>query len=77
MKSDGLMSFEKALFFRFTKNVMVTELEYEKNKSISKVNYIVEPYLGISHLDDFCERASFATIAKKNIDILKTGGRKH
>ncbi len=46
-----------------------TEYEINRNKTISKVRYIVEQYFGLSHLYDNGKRARFTTIAKNNIDI--------
>jgi IS5 family transposase len=46
----------------------LTELEIERNKSISKVRYIVEQYFGISHLNDNAKRARFTDIVKNNFD---------
>ena len=47
----------------------LTEFETDRNKSISKVRYIVEQYFGISHLHDRGKRARFTSIAKNNIDL--------
>jgi IS5 family transposase len=46
----------------------LTEIEIERNKSISKVRYIVEQYFGISHLYDQAKRARFTSIAKNKFD---------
>jgi len=46
----------------------LTEAEIERNKSISKVHYIVEQYFGISHLHDESKRARFTTTAKNKFD---------
>ena len=46
----------------------LTETEIERNKSISKVRYIVEQYFGISHLYDQAKRARFTSIAKNKFD---------
>lgn len=46
----------------------LTEREIERNKTISKVRYIVEQYFGISHLHDQAKRARFTTILKNNLD---------
>jgi IS5 family transposase len=46
----------------------LTDLEIERNKSISKVRYIVEQYFGISHLKDNAKRARFPQIEKNRFD---------
>jgi len=46
----------------------LTELEIERNKSISKHRYTVEQYFGISHLHDGAKRARFTDIMKNKID---------
>ena len=45
-----------------------TEIEIERNKSISNVRYIVEQYFGISHLHDEAKGARFTTTAKNYFD---------
>ena len=47
----------------------LTEYEIERNKSISKVRYIVEQYFGISHLHDEAKKARFTTTAKNKFDV--------
>jgi len=47
----------------------LTETEIERNKSISRVRYIVEQYFGISHLHDEAKRARFTTTAKNKFDV--------
>jgi hypothetical protein len=42
----------------------LNELEILRNKAISKVLYIIEQYLGISHLHGRAKRARFTTIIK-------------
>ena len=46
----------------------LTEYEINRNKSISKVRYIVEQYFGISHLHDGAKRARFTDISKNKFD---------
>ncbi|GAF84065.1 unnamed protein product [marine sediment metagenome] len=46
----------------------LTEIEIERNKSISKVRYIVEQYFGISHLHDQAKRARFTSTAINKFD---------
>ena len=45
-----------------------TDLEVERNKSLSKVRYIVEQYFGISHLKDNAKQARFPQIEKNRFD---------
>ena len=55
------------------KVIQVTELfEYEvaRNKSISKVRYIVEQYFGLSHLHNNAFRARFPRLIKNATDAL-------
>ena len=46
----------------------LTDYEIDRNKSISKVRYIVEQYFGISHLHDGAKRARFTDITKNKFD---------
>ena len=46
----------------------LTDYEINRNKSISKVRYIVEQYFGISHLHDGAKRARFTDITKNKFD---------
>ncbi len=46
----------------------LTHYETKRNKSLSKVRYIVEQYFGLSHLHDQAYRARFVTIAKNIFD---------
>ncbi len=46
----------------------LTDFEVERNKSISKVRYIVEQYFGLSHLHGGAKRARFTSLAKNNFD---------
>ena len=59
--ADGIMR-------KDTKTAKLTDYEIERNKSISKLRYIVEQYFGISHLHDGAKRARFTTIAKNKMD---------
>jgi len=47
----------------------LTEYEIQRNKSISKLRYIVEQYFGISHLHDEAKRARFTDITKNKFDL--------
>lgn len=51
-------------------NAKLTELEIQRNKTISKFRYIVEQYFGISHLHDNGDRARFTQIMKNQIDLM-------
>ena len=46
----------------------LTAYEISRNKSISKVRYIVEQYFGISHLHDGAKTARFTDITKNKFD---------
>lgn len=52
-----------------SKTAKLTQHEIDRNKSISKVRYIVEQYFGLSHLYDDGQKARFTTIDKNHIDI--------
>ena len=60
---DGIMRKDE-------KNAKLTQLEIERNKSISKLRYIVEQYFGISHKYDNGNQARFPEIMKNIIDIM-------
>lgn len=51
-------------------NASLTDFEIERNKSISKVRYIVEQYFGISSLHDTAGRARFPDMMKNTIDAM-------
>jgi hypothetical protein len=51
-------------------NAKLTEIEIQRNKTISKFRYIVEQYFGISHLHDNGDRARFTQIMKNQIDLM-------
>jgi IS5 family transposase len=51
-------------------NAKLTELEIQRNKTISKFRYIVEQYFGISHLHDNGGRARFTQVMKNQIDLM-------
>ena len=61
--ADGIM--RKAV-----KGAELTEYEKERNKSISKVRYIVEQYFGISHLHNNASQARFTRLIKNSIDAM-------
>jgi len=47
----------------------LSDSEILRNKAISKIRYVVEQYLGISHLHGRANRARFTTIIKNQFDI--------
>jgi len=51
-------------------NAKLTDLEIERNKSISKYRYIVEQYFGISHLHDKGNKARFPKMITNIFDIM-------
>jgi len=51
-------------------NATLTDIEIERNKSISKKRYIVEQYFGISCLHDGAGRARFPKMIKNTIDAM-------
>lgn len=60
---DGIMR-------KNTTKTTLTEFEIDRNKSISKLRYIVEQYFGISSLHDGAGRARFPQIMKNTIDVM-------
>ena len=46
----------------------LTSVEISRNKVISKIRYIVEQYLGISHLHGRANRARFTSIIKNKFE---------
>ena len=61
--ADGIMR-------KAAKGMELTPYEKDRNKSISKVRYIVEQYFGISHLCNNAFRARFTRLIKNAIDAL-------
>jgi len=51
-------------------NAKLTDLEIERNKSISKYRYIVEQYFGISHLHNKGNIARFPKMITNIFDIM-------
>jgi transposase, IS5 family len=51
-------------------NAILTDTEIERNKSISKVRYMIEQYFGITHKYHGAGKARFTTIVKENWDHL-------
>jgi len=66
----ALNKFEDGIMRKATTGTELTEYEKERNKSISKVRYIVEQYFGISHLHNNAFRARFPRLIKNAIDAL-------
>lgn len=60
---DGIMR-------KDTPAAKITEIEIERNKSISKKRYIVEQYFGLSHLHYGAYRARFTNILKNTWDAM-------
>jgi transposase, IS5 family len=61
--ADGIMA-------KAVRGTELTPFEKERNKTISKVRYIVEQYFGISHLHNKAFRARFTRLVKNAIDAL-------
>ena len=66
----ALNKFEDGIMRKATKGTELTEYEIARNKSISKVRYIVEQYFGISHLHNNAFRARFPRLIKNAIDAM-------
>jgi IS5 family transposase len=66
----ALNKFEDGIMRKATTGTELTEYEIARNKSISKVRYIVEQYFGISHLHNNAFRARFPRLIKNAIDAL-------
>ena len=66
----ALNKFEDGIMRKATTGTELTEYEKERNKSISKVRYIVEQYFGISHLHNNAFRARFPRLIKNSIDAM-------
>jgi len=61
--ADGIMR-------KATKGTELTEYEIERNKTISKVRYVVEQYFGLSHLHNNAFRARFPRLINNAMDVL-------
>jgi len=66
----ALNKFEDGIMRKATTGTELTEYEIARNKSISKVRYIVEQYFGISHLHNNAFRARFPRLIKNAIDAM-------
>jgi len=66
----ALNKFEDGIMRKATTGTELPEYEKERNKSISKVRYIVEQYFGISHLHNNAFRARFSRLIKNAIDAM-------
>jgi IS5 family transposase len=61
--ADGIMT-------KAVRGTKLTQYEIDRNKTISKVRYIVEQYFGISHLHNDAFRARFTRMIRNAIDAL-------
>ena len=61
--NDGIMRKDQI-------NAKLTDLEIQRNKTISKFRYIVEQYFGISHMHDNGDKARFPQLVKNTIDLM-------
>lgn len=59
--ADGIMRKDE-------QNAVLTELEIERNKMISKVRYKIEQYFGVTALPQGVGRARFTTLVKEGWD---------
>ncbi len=64
--ADGIMRKDE-------RNAMLTEMEIERNKMISKVRYKIEQYFGVTALHQGAGQARFTTLAKEGCDRLCHG----
>ena len=64
----ALNKIEDGIMRKNSTTAKLTDYETKRNKSLSKVRYIVEQYFGLSHLQDQAYRARFVTIAKNIFD---------
>jgi len=61
--ADGIMR-------KGERNAILTEMEIDRNKIISKVRYKIEQYFGVTALHQGAGRARFSTLAKEGWDQL-------
>jgi IS5 family transposase len=66
----SMNNIEDGIMRKATTGTELTEYEKERNKSISKVRYIVEQYFGLSHLYNKAYRARFPKLIKNALDAL-------
>jgi len=66
----SLNNIEDGIMRKATAGTELTPYEKDRNKSISKVRYIVEQYFGLTHLHNNAFRARFTRIFKNLIDAL-------
>jgi len=64
----ALNQIEDGIMRKNSTTAKLTGSEILRNKAISKIRYIVEQYVGISHLHDRANRARFTTIIKNKFD---------
>ena len=66
----ALNKIEDGIMRKATAGTELTTYEKERNKTISKVRYIVEQYFGLSHLYNKAYRARFPQLIKNALDAL-------
>jgi len=59
---------EDGIMRKATRGAALTPYEKERNKTISKIRYVVEQYFGISHLHHHAHRARFTKMIINGID---------
>ncbi len=64
----ALNSIEDGIMRKNSTTAKLTDYERNRNKSLSKVRYIVEQYFGLSHMHDGAKRARFTNIVKNKFD---------
>jgi IS5 family transposase len=66
----SLNKIEDGIMHKTTTGTELTEYETERNKTISKVRYIVEQYFGLSHLHNKAYMARFPKLIKNAFDAI-------
>lgn len=64
----NMNNIEDGIMRKATRGTELTRYEKERNKTISKIRYIVEQYFGISHLHYRAHRARFTKMIKNAMD---------
>ena len=59
---------EDGIMRKATRGAALTQYEKQRNKTISKIRYLVEQYFGISHLHHHAHRARFTKMIINGID---------
>ncbi len=65
----SLNKFKNGIMRKDSKTAKLTQHEIDRNKSISKVRYIVEQYFGLRNLNEEGPQQRFTVIYKNHIDI--------